>query len=277
MPIICIERVLVATADLDAACVNWTRAGFAVAPQRPLCEGLRFARLAAGAIAIDLCSAAKPRARGPLADYVAQAQAGGGGIVGWTWGEPAAGPPGQIPAPAEDHFTLPDFGQGSARATSCARGLAGVFTALIASEPDAGRRRRRLREACGGNRNSVEYLDHIVVMVPALEQAIAEQEAIGIQCRRIREAGNARHQAFFKLEQTVIEVVGPSPHSAGCWGLAFMCSDLDRAVAVARHEGLQATEPRAAVQGGRIARIVEPLDGVAVALMEAGAQPSTAG
>ena len=49
-----------------------------------------------------------------------------------------------------------------------------------------------------------------------------------------------------------------------------MCSDIAKAVASARAEGLQATEPKLAIQGGQIARIVEPLDGVAIAFMQAG-------
>ena len=48
-----------------------------------------------------------------------------------------------------------------------------------------------------------------------------------------------------------------------------MCTDIAKAVAIARENGLQATEPKKAIQGGLIARIVEPLDGVAVAYMQA--------
>ena len=49
-----------------------------------------------------------------------------------------------------------------------------------------------------------------------------------------------------------------------------MCADIAQAVATARTNGLQATEPKLAIQGGQIARIVEPLDGVAVAFMQPG-------
>jgi predicted enzyme related to lactoylglutathione lyase len=115
----------------------------------------------------------------------------------------------------------------------------------------------------------VEFLEHIVVMAPALDHAIAIQEALGIPCRRIREVGNGTRQAFFKLEQTVIEVVGPTRDRAGCWGLAFMCTDIARAVGVVRGNGLPATEPKPAVQGGLITRIVDPIDGVSIAFMQA--------
>jgi hypothetical protein len=87
-------------------------------------------------------------------------------------------------------------------------------------------------------------------MTPVLDDAIKAQEAIGVPCKRIREVGNGARQAFFKLEQTVIEVVGPARGRPGCWGLALMCTDIAKAVATARAGGLQATEPKLAVQGG---------------------------
>jgi predicted enzyme related to lactoylglutathione lyase len=48
-----------------------------------------------------------------------------------------------------------------------------------------------------------------------------------------------------------------------------MCSDIARAVAVVRENGLAATEPKPAVQGGLIARIVDPIEGVSIAFMQA--------
>jgi predicted enzyme related to lactoylglutathione lyase len=107
-------------------------------------------------------------------------------------------------------------------------------------------------------------------MTPVLEDALAAHEAIGVPCKRIREVGNGARQAFFKLEQTVLEIVGPARGRPGCWGLALMCSDIVRAVATVRAGGLQATQPKLAIQGGQIARIVEPLDGVAIAFMQSG-------
>ena len=49
-----------------------------------------------------------------------------------------------------------------------------------------------------------------------------------------------------------------------------MCTDIASAVATARAAGLHATEPKLAIQGGQIARIIEPLDGVAIAFMQPG-------
>ena len=108
-------------------------------------------------------------------------------------------------------------------------------------------------------------------MTPVLDDAIAANTAVGVPCKRIREVGNGARQAFFKLEQTVLEVVGPASRGRfGCWGLALMCSDIAQAVATARANELQATEPKLAIQGGQIARIVDPLDGVAIAFMQPG-------
>lgn len=242
MPIICIERVLVAVADLDAACDRWRRAGFAVARYDSSLNGARSMRMGAGAVAIDLCASDSAQAPEPYAAALAR----GGGIIGWVWGVADA-------APVEQGLT--NF-------------LPGVWTASIAAAPDPHQRRSALLETCGANQNTVEYLEHIVVMTPSLEDAIATHQKLGLPCKRMREAGGGMRQAFFKLEQTVLEIVGPAKASAQVWGLAFMCGDIERAVRIARANGLQATEPKPAVQGGRIARIVEPLDGVAIAFME---------
>ena len=146
-------------------------------------------------------------------------------------------------------------------------GLPNVWTAQVEIDASMAERESRLAAACGPNPNTVEYLEHMVVMTPVLEDAIAAHEALGVPCKRIREAGGGTRQAFFKLERTVIEVVGPARGRPGCWGLALMCSDIRGAVGWARDNGLEATEPKTAIQGGLIARIVSPLDGVAVAFM----------
>lgn len=223
--------------------------------------GLSFARLAAGAMEIDLCCPGSD-ASGPLADAVSEAVSRGGGVVGWIWGiEPAGHERAIGPALPSQEVTVDTLAMPA--------GLPGVFTAALNIGSDQDARRKLHRELPGPNPNTVDFLEHIVVMTPVLEDAIATHEAIGVPCKRIREVGNGMRQAFFKLEQTVIEVVGPSRERPGCWGLAFMCGDIHAAVATARENGLQATEPKKAIQGGQIARIVDPLDGVAVAFMQA--------
>jgi hypothetical protein len=237
VPITCIERVIVAVNDLDDACAQWSKAGFAFGSRSDGC-----ARLHAGAIAIDLCPADEPQ---PTQPVWKSTLVRGGGIVGWTWGTDAA----------EDR----EF----------ATFLPGVITSSIALRTDLATRCANLDRVCGANQNTVDYLEHLVVMTPSLEDAIAAHEKIGLPCKRIREAGGGMRQAFFKLEQTVLEIVGPARGEPGVWGLAFMCKEIRRAVDLARENGLEATEPKTAIQGGKIARLVTPLDGVAIAYMEA--------
>ncbi len=275
MSIICVERVIVAVRDLAASCENWRRAGFAVAPEQFDGDGIRIARMAAGAVEIDLCSVHSTKSRSPLAEHLREAtgDGNGGGIIGWVWGVKGAPVPIEREAlvPTErESILLPGLSQASVKAAMLSSGLPGVVTASAPIDLDIESRRQSLARLCGSNENSVEFLEHIVVMTPVLDDAIAANEAVGVPCKRIREVGNGARQAFFKLEQTVLEIVGPARARPGCWGLALMCSDIARAVATARANDLQATEPKLAIQGGQIARIVDPLDGVAIAFMQAG-------
>jgi hypothetical protein len=265
--IICVERVIVAVRDLAASRENWRRAGFGVARDEFDGDSIRIARMAAGAVEIDLCAIRSGESRSPLTEHLREAAASdsGGGIVGWIWGVKGA------PASAgRESVILPALSEPVTKAAMLASRLAGVVTASAPIDLDIESRRQSLARLCGNNANTVEYLEHIVVMTPVLDDAIAANEAIGVPCKRIREVGNGARQAFFKLEQTVLEIVGPARARPGCWGLALMCSDIAQAVATARANDLQATEPKLAIQGGQIARIVEPLDGVAIAFMQAG-------
>ena len=273
MNIIRIERVLVAVRSLAESRENWRRAGFGIAPKEFRHRGLRIARLAAGAVEIDLCELDAREETGFLATPLREARENGGGIIGWTWGikvAPHSDPRDSTPAESNQSIVLPSLAEQTTIAEPLASGLPGVVTAAVKTNLDIESRRLMLRELCGANANAVEYLEHIVVMTPVLEDAIAASEAVGVPCKRIREVGNGARQAFFKLEQTVLEIVGPARGKPGCWGLALMCTDIASAVATARAGGLQATEPKLAIQGGQIARIVEPLDGVAIAFMQPG-------
>ena len=250
MSIICIERALVAVTNLDAACERWSKAGFAIAAEHAIASGIRCARMAAGAVEIDLCAI---DGSAPAAFDAALAR--GGGAIGWTWGA------------VDDEST--HSGDNAPILPALEQFLPGTWAGTIPAASDAVRRRDDLLRLCGPNRNTADYLEHIVVMTPSLDDAIAAHEKLGVPCKRIREAGGGMRQAFFKLEQTVLEVVGPARGAPQVWGFAFMCKDIARAVDTARASGLQATEPKTAIQGGRIARIVDPLDGVAIAYMEA--------
>lgn len=267
MGVICVERVIIGVADLAASRENWRRAGFAVAPDQFEADGIRFTRLAAGAVEIDLCTITAVDSLSPLAPHVDEAAAkeGAGAIIGWVWGEKGVSVRDQSPS-----IVLPGLSEPPIRASMLTSGLPGVVTAIAPTTLDIESRRQSLAKLCGNNANTVEYLEHIVVMTRVLDDAIKAHESIGVPCKRIREVGNGARQAFFKLERTVIEVVGPSRGRPGCWGLALMCSDIAKAVATARSNGLQATEPKLAIQGGQIARIVDPIDGVAIAFMQPG-------
>lgn len=267
MGIICVERVIVAVRDLAASRENWRRAGFAIAPDQFYADGVNFARMAAGAVEIDLCATDSADSESSLAHHVRAATEGEsvGGIVGWVWGVKGAAIPGE-----GNPIRLPGVSEPEVTASMLSSKLPGVTTAAAPVTLDIESRRQSLALMCGSNANTVEYLEHIVVMTPVLDDAIRANEALGVPCKRIREVGNGARQAFFKLEQTVLEVVGPARGRPGCWGLALMCSNIARAVTAARENGLQATEPKPAIQGGQIARIVDPLDGVAIAFMQAG-------
>jgi hypothetical protein len=271
--IIRIERVIVAVRALEESSENWRRAGFAIAPVEFKHGGMRIARLAAGAVEIDLCELDAREDAGFLAAPLREAIENDGGIIGWTWGVKSAphfDARDSKPPVSKQSIVMPGLSEPTTIAEALESGLPGVVTAVEDTNLDIESRRLMLRELCGPNANSVDYLEHIVVMTATLEDAIAANEAVGVQCKRIREVGNGARQAFFKLEQTVLEVVGPARGKPGCWGLALMCTNIASAVAAARAGGLQATEPKLAIQGGQIARIVEPLDGVAIAFMQPG-------
>ncbi len=229
MNIICIERVIVAVRSLAESRENWRRAGFGIAPRTFEHRGIKIARMAAGAVEIDLCEVEADGNAGPLAASLREAVANGGGIIGWVWGEKAIA--GSDAQDSKLSIVLPGLSEPTINAQMLSSGLPGVVTAAAKTKLDIESRRRMLRELCGANANSVDYLEHVVVMTPTLEEAIAANEAVGVSCKRIREVGNGARQAFFKLEQTVLEVVGPARGKPGCWGLALMCTDIASAVA----------------------------------------------
>jgi hypothetical protein len=98
--------------------------------------------------------------------------------------------------------------------------------------------------------NAALGLDHVVVTTPDLERTTAALEDLGVRRRRVREAGQAT-QAFFRLGETILEVVCSSEVPAGparFWGLVVTVGDLD---ALARRLGPALGEARPAVQPGR--------------------------
>jgi hypothetical protein len=103
--------------------------------------------------------------------------------------------------------------------------------------------------------NGVVALDHVVVATPDLDRTIAALESGGVRLRRTRDTGTAERptkQAFFRMGETIVEVVGPgsgsSPGPARFYGLAFTVADLD---ATARFLGDRLRPAKEAVQAGR--------------------------
>jgi hypothetical protein len=103
--------------------------------------------------------------------------------------------------------------------------------------------------------NGVAALDHVVIATPNLGRTIEAFEAQGIGLRRTRDTGTEERpgvQAFFRLGETIAEVVG-RPDQAGTgparfYGLAFTVADLD---ATAAYLGDRLRPAKAAVQSGR--------------------------
>ncbi len=108
--------------------------------------------------------------------------------------------------------------------------------------------------------NGVTALDHVVAITPALDRTVAVLQGAGLDLRRIREEptpAGAPRQAFFRLGETILEVVQEPPEAvergggdrpAFFWGLALVAPDLEATVAGL---GDRVSEVRAAVQPGR--------------------------
>jgi hypothetical protein len=103
--------------------------------------------------------------------------------------------------------------------------------------------------------NGVIALDHVVVATPDIGRTIDALEAAGITLRRTRDTGTRERptiQAFFKMGETILEVVGSAtasrPGPARFGGLAFTVADLD---ATGGYLGERLRPAKDAVQPGR--------------------------
>ncbi len=118
-----------------------------------------------------------------------------------------------------------------------------------------------------------ERIDHVVVTTPDLDRTIdAVTDVLALPLRRVREANADRgsiRQAFFRMGEVILEVVGPAePDATACparfYGLAIIVADLD---AVCQRLGTtMISEQRAAVQPGRRIATVRPAAGLRTAL-----------
>lgn len=115
------------------------------------------------------------------------------------------------------------------------------------------------RPAAGGalHPNGVTRVDHIVYTVGDLDTGIAALSAVlGVEPRRrFHPRGPAGPEmAFFRVGEAFIEVVATGAAPA-LIGLALWSDDLDASVATIRACGGPISDPKPAVQGGRIASV----------------------
>jgi hypothetical protein len=100
--------------------------------------------------------------------------------------------------------------------------------------------------------NGVLAIDHLVVFTPSLERTTAAFADIGVECRRVREAGGGARQGFFLVGDLLVEVVdgaGLEPgEPARFWGITAVVEDIDGAAAVL---GDRVGEIKDAAQPGR--------------------------
>ena len=110
--------------------------------------------------------------------------------------------------------------------------------------------RREAAEA--SHPNGVIAIDHVVVFTPSLGRTTAALAAIGVECRRVREAGDGVRQGFFLVGDVLLEVIdgtGLEEHEpARFWGITMVVSDIDAAAALL---GERLGRVKDAVQPGR--------------------------
>lgn len=136
-------------------------------------------------------------------------------------------------------------------------------------------------EPAGGGEphpNGVTTIDHVVLLTPDLDRTIASLEAAGLRLRRTREGeayGSTMKQAFFRLGEAILEVIG-APRKSGdgparFFGIAFTVADLD---ATAAFLGERLHPAKDAVQPGRRIATLDRDAGsrVAMAFMSPGDQ-----
>ena len=138
--------------------------------------------MAAGAVEIDLCAIESAKSRSPLAQHLREATKNdsGGGIIGWVWGVKGvliSDERESSSIPSIESIQLPGLAQTPVKAEMLSSGLPGVVTAAAPINLDIESRRQSLAQLCGSNANTVEYLEHIVVMTPVLSDAIIAIEA----------------------------------------------------------------------------------------------------
>jgi hypothetical protein len=107
--------------------------------------------------------------------------------------------------------------------------------------------------------NGVTAIDHVVVFTPSLERTTAALAAIGVDCRRVREAGDGVRQGFFIAGDLLLEVIDGTglgeDEPARFWGITMVVSDIDAAATLL---GERLGSIKDAVQPGRRIATVRP-------------------
>ncbi|RDI63700.1 VOC family protein [Nocardia pseudobrasiliensis] len=123
----------------------------------------------------------------------------------------------------------------------------------------------------GAHPNGVSFVDHIVYWVPDLDAAVAGLDDVLATepRRRFHPRGPAGPEmAFYRVGEAFIEVVAAGGQPPMLAGIAFGAPDLDATVAAVRAAGGPISDPKPAVQGGRIASVWTGHVGWGVAIME---------
>ncbi len=103
--------------------------------------------------------------------------------------------------------------------------------------------------------NGATAIDHVVVTTPDLPRTLAALEGVGMEVRRVREAGSAErplHQAFLWAGDVLLEVAGPPEREgdgpARLWGVVIVVPSLEPLLSMGRP---CVGDARDAVQPGR--------------------------
>jgi len=84
----------------------------------------------------------------------------------------------------------------------------------------------------GGHPNTTTAIDHLVVASPDLDRTTEALAVIGVDLRRVRDAGRME-QRFFRVGEVILELIGrpgaTGPGPATFWGLALTVADIDAA------------------------------------------------
>lgn len=100
----------------------------------------------------------------------------------------------------------------------------------------------------------VSAADHIVYTVPSLDAAVGALNAVLNTLPRRRFHPRGPEMGFYRVGEAFIEVV-ESNREPALIGVALKTPDLDATVAQIRRCGGPVSDPKPAVQGGRIASV----------------------